>query len=99
MMKRRKGEISGMLLVSVYAMDFFKLSKMRRPAVIRNTWDEKRAPETTYVRFEYKSMLAFEIGSLLFFWNFVFFLCYRLLRVNFQDLLAGSFVSILYLLY
>lgn len=31
-MKRRKGEISGMLLVSVYAMDFFKLSKMRRPA-------------------------------------------------------------------
>ncbi len=31
MMKRRKGEISGMLLVSVYAMDFFKLSKMRRP--------------------------------------------------------------------
>lgn len=37
MMKRRKGEISGMLLVSVYAMDFFKLSKMRRPAVVRNT--------------------------------------------------------------
>lgn len=34
-MKRRKGEISGMLLVSVYAMDFFKLSKMRRPAAIR----------------------------------------------------------------
>ena len=32
MMKRRKGEISGMLLVNVYAMDFFKLSKMRRPA-------------------------------------------------------------------
>lgn len=31
MMKRRKGEISGMLLVSVYAMDFFKLSKIRRP--------------------------------------------------------------------
>lgn len=30
-MKSRKGEISGMLLVSVYAMDFFKLSKMRRP--------------------------------------------------------------------
>lgn len=37
MMKRRKGEISGMLLVSVYAMDFFKLSKMRRPAGVRNT--------------------------------------------------------------
>lgn len=34
MMKRRKGEISGMLLVSVYAMDFFRLSKMRRPAAI-----------------------------------------------------------------
>lgn len=40
MMKRRKGEISGMLLVSVYAMDFFKLSKMRRPAVIRNKSEE-----------------------------------------------------------
>ncbi len=37
MMKRRKGEISGMLLVSVYAMDFFKLSKMRRPAATINT--------------------------------------------------------------
>lgn len=42
MMKRRKGEISGMLLVSVYAMDFFKLSKMRRPAAIRNTRGGKR---------------------------------------------------------
>lgn len=31
-MKSRKGEISGMLLVRVYAMDFFRLSKMRRPA-------------------------------------------------------------------
>lgn len=31
MMKSRKGVISGMLLVRVYAMDFFKLSKMRRP--------------------------------------------------------------------
>lgn len=30
-MKSRKGEISGMLLVSVYAIDFFRLSKMRRP--------------------------------------------------------------------
>lgn len=36
MMKRRNGEISGMLLVSVYAMDFFKLSKMSRPAAIEN---------------------------------------------------------------
>lgn len=34
MMKRRKGEISGMLLVNVYAMDFFRLSKMRRPAAM-----------------------------------------------------------------
>jgi hypothetical protein len=32
MMKRRKGVISGMLLVRVYAMDFFRLSKIRRPA-------------------------------------------------------------------
>lgn len=31
-MKSRKGEISGMLLVRVYAMDFFRLSKIRRPA-------------------------------------------------------------------
>lgn len=31
-MKRRKGVISGMLEVSVYAMDFFRLSNIRRPA-------------------------------------------------------------------
>lgn len=31
-MKNKKGEISGMLEVSVYAMDFFKLSKINRPA-------------------------------------------------------------------
>jgi len=31
MMKKRNGEISGMLLVRVYAMDFLRLSKMRRP--------------------------------------------------------------------
>lgn len=30
-MKSRKGVISGMLLVRVYAIDFFRLSKMRRP--------------------------------------------------------------------
>ena len=30
-MKSRKGEISGMLLVNVYAIDFFRLSKIRRP--------------------------------------------------------------------
>ncbi len=32
MMKSRNGEISGMLEVSVYAMDFFKLSKIKRPS-------------------------------------------------------------------
>lgn len=31
-MKARKGEISGMLEVRVYAIDFFKLSKIRRPS-------------------------------------------------------------------
>lgn len=31
MMNSRKGVISGMLLVRVYAMDFFRLSKIRRP--------------------------------------------------------------------
>lgn len=30
-MNSRKGEISGMLEVRVYAMDFFRLSKIRRP--------------------------------------------------------------------
>ena len=30
-MNIRNGEISGMLLVSVYAIDFFKLSKIKRP--------------------------------------------------------------------
>jgi len=31
MMNSRNGEISGMLLVSVYAMDFLRLSKISRP--------------------------------------------------------------------
>ena len=31
MMNIKNGLISGMLLVSVYAMDFFKLSKINRP--------------------------------------------------------------------
>lgn len=31
MMNSRNGVISGMLLVRVYMMDFFRLSKMRRP--------------------------------------------------------------------
>jgi len=30
-MKTRNGEISGMLLVSVYAIDFLRLSKISRP--------------------------------------------------------------------
>ena len=30
-MKMRNGEISGMLLVNVYAMDFFRLSNINRP--------------------------------------------------------------------
>jgi len=32
MMNSRKGEISGILLVSVYAIDFLRLSKIRRPS-------------------------------------------------------------------
>jgi len=36
MMNIRKGLISGMLLVNVYAMDFFKLSKIRRPEERKN---------------------------------------------------------------
>ena len=32
MMKSRNGEISGMLLVRVYAIDFLRLSKIRRPS-------------------------------------------------------------------
>src|SRR6218665_881771 len=34
-MKIRNGEISGMLLVNVYAIDFFRLSKIRRPTECR----------------------------------------------------------------
>lgn len=44
MMKRRKGEISGMLLVRVYAMDFFRLSKMRRPAAKQKHMKVKWVP-------------------------------------------------------
>ena len=36
-MNMRNGVISGMLLVSVYAMDFFKLSNIKRP-------EKKEAP-------------------------------------------------------
>ena len=32
-MKNRKGEISGMFEVRVYAIDFFKLSKIKRPEI------------------------------------------------------------------
>ena len=41
MMKKRKGEISGMLEVRVYAMDFFKLSKIRRPSSTPVTMEAK----------------------------------------------------------
>lgn len=40
-MKARKGEISGMLEVRVYAMDFFKLSKIKRPSSTPVTIDAK----------------------------------------------------------
>ena len=36
MMKSRNGVISGMLLVSVYAIDFFRLSKISRPVTPHN---------------------------------------------------------------
>jgi len=35
MMNSRNGEISGMLLVSVYAIDFFRLSKISRPTAYK----------------------------------------------------------------
>lgn len=44
--KRRKGVISGMLLLSVYAMDFFRLSKMRRPAGTKVVDSSQRAGES-----------------------------------------------------
>lgn len=40
-MNARKGEISGMLEVNVYAMDFFKLSKIKRPSSTPVTIDAK----------------------------------------------------------
>jgi hypothetical protein len=40
-MKAKKGEISGMLDVSVYAIDFFKLSKIKRPSSTPVTIDAK----------------------------------------------------------
>ncbi|CAH1955318.1 unnamed protein product [Acanthoscelides obtectus] len=39
--KARKGEISGMFEVSVYAMDFFRLSKIRRPSSTPVTMEAK----------------------------------------------------------
>ena len=44
-MNMRKGVISGMLLVSVYAMDFFKLSNIKRP-------EKKEAPFIISVHLE-----------------------------------------------
>mmetsp|Transcript_88069 Transcript_88069/g.179922 ORF Transcript_88069/g.179922 Transcript_88069/m.179922 type:complete len:259 (-) Transcript_88069:2420-3196(-) len=40
-MKHRKGAISGMLEDRVYAMDFFKLSKIRRPSSTPRTMEAK----------------------------------------------------------
>lgn len=48
MMNSRKGEISGMLLVRVYAMDFFRLSKMRRPGEDGQT--SVRSNQRTHLR-------------------------------------------------
>lgn len=48
--KSRKGLISGMLLLSVYAMDFFRLSNMRRPAGTKAVDSFKRAGESRDVR-------------------------------------------------
>ena len=44
-MNIKNGVISGMLLVSVYAMDFFKLSKIKRP-------EEKKKREVLQLLFE-----------------------------------------------
>lgn len=40
-MKAKNGEISGMFDVSVYAIDFFKLSKIKRPSSTPVTIDAK----------------------------------------------------------
>lgn len=40
-MKAKKGEISGIFDVSVYAIDFFKLSKIKRPSSTPVTIDAK----------------------------------------------------------
>lgn len=52
MMKIRNGVISGMLLVKVYAIDFFRLSKIRRPAARKReqgtlTCQQKAAKQLT----------------------------------------------------
>lgn len=39
--KARKGEISGMFDVRVYAMDFFRLSKIKRPSSTPVTMEAK----------------------------------------------------------
>ena len=40
-MNMRKGDISGMFELSVYAIDFFKLSKIKRPSSTPVTMDAK----------------------------------------------------------
>lgn len=40
-MNAKKGEISGMLDVNVYAIDFFKLSKIKRPSSTPVTMEAK----------------------------------------------------------
>lgn len=40
-MKTKNGEISGMFDVNVYAMDFFKLSKIKRPSSTPVTMEAK----------------------------------------------------------
>lgn len=44
-MKNRKGVISGMLLVRVYAMDFFRLSKIRRPVRMKVVYKLMKAAQ------------------------------------------------------
>ena len=47
MMNSKNGEISGMLLVNVYAIDFLRLSKIRRPAACER-YENVAAPSIGY---------------------------------------------------
>ena len=46
-MKNKNGDISGMLEVRVYAIDFFKLSNMMRPSSTPVTMDAKLSSRST----------------------------------------------------